>query len=125
MSLTLEELADLIKETSEKLNTAKVFWTLRAYGVKNFREATVQLTQLCLACKKIGVPITSRLMTAMQERTISSVCENLHRLGDQHVLLLKRKSKIRDKSKVISKNMTYEYMVHPAFAKLFNGEAKQ
>ena len=122
MSLTLEELADLIKETSEKLNTAKVYWTLRAYGVKNFREATVQLTQLCLACKKLGIPITSRLVSAIQEKHISCISANLHRLGDQHVLLLKRKSKIRDKSRVISKYMIYEYMVHPAFAKLFNGE---
>lgn len=105
MSMTLEELAELIRETSEEINTVKVYWVLKAYGVKKFQEATVKLTQLCLACKKVGVPITSRLMSAMQERGLSSICENLHRLGDQHV--------------------SYEYMVHPTFAKLFNGETKE
>lgn len=91
-----------------RLDDVRIFYALHRYKAKRITHTTLELVMICVAIDKVGLPITSDIIRTLDPSlNRSNLVGRLHLLGDKHILVLKRKRKLRDRF--------YEWVLHPAF----------
>jgi len=103
--LTVDQLVDLIRKEAERLEDVKIYFALRQYHFRPITKKAVHLVKVCLSIDSLGFPITPRLIQSFVKWQLR---DQLHRLGDKHILVLKRREL----------PSTFEWTVHPTFKKL-------
>lgn len=123
MSLKLDSVLKILIERYENIPYHKVYFSLKEWGIKNIRgKSSVNIIRACIAIETMGLPeITSRLISACCQIPIRNISEKLHNLGDQKVLLCKRK-RLKTKPTELYSWVKYSYKLNPPFKKLFFGE---
>lgn len=120
-SFTIDDLVQLVQATKEEFPYNDLYWRLRAYKLKMVRPQTVRMIQLCLALHKLGLPINTRILSYFCPENVTSTLAKLHRLGDAHILVLKRrpfqKSSDGQKKTRLTSKVHLEWAVHPTFLK--------
>jgi len=88
--MTEEELMTLIKTEMVKVNRDRVYFNLREMKLNRLCESTVDIVSTCVALEKLGLPITSELVSSIRKTGPVSAVATLHGLGDKKVLTLIR-----------------------------------
>ena len=119
-NLTPSMVLELIRKKMEDFPYHTVYFKMREYGVKNLLPPTVETVRCCLAVDRVGLNITSVLLTKLTGRPRDGILPILHKLGDKHVLVLIRRHKRKpNRLSVLSTYANLHWLLHPTFAKKF------
>ena len=123
--LTLVELHDLIEKTKSEMPYSDIYWRLRAFRLKRVQPPTVELTRYCIALHRLGLPINTRTISFFSKESFASILDKLHRLGDAHILVQKRKPFKRkgmpSDEGPLTKHIVLEWTLQPSFLKTTSG----
>jgi len=92
MSQDVDQALAEIRKLANEVPAERVYFTLRKLRVKPLPAKTVETVRLCLACQKLGLPITTNLLAALTKKDPKVICDALHILGDKKVLTIIRGS---------------------------------
>jgi len=106
--MEIEEILQLVREEMKKIPEHDIYFRLKQYKVKRFREPTVRILQCAIALQRLGLPVTTGFLVNVLHLPYESVLGICHALGDKHVLILKRQG-----------TKAHVWVVHPAFMRWF------
>lgn len=103
---TIEAIIKALKLTMENIDDVKLHFKLKQYHAR-FMHLQNPTLKACIALDQFGLMITTNIVSTLTNRDLQNVHKTLHCLGDKHLLVLKRKRRLR-----------YEWLLHPTFKAL-------
>jgi len=91
-SLRPEDVMAIIEKKAKEVEDERVYFTLRKMKLKYIKPATIEVIKRIIALDELGLPVTARFMSSLLKKPEQDMLEQLHILGDKHVLVLKRKT---------------------------------
>jgi hypothetical protein len=88
--LTQDEVMNLIKKEMTNVDRDRVYFVLRDMKLRRILNPTVDTVVACVALHRLGLPITSELVTLVRPIQRNNNVTLLHFLGDKNVLTLIR-----------------------------------
>jgi hypothetical protein len=92
-ALTVEDILCLVNAEMTKINDVKLFYELKKRRCKHFGFSTSQYLKIVIALARLNLPINTWMVQTFSKTSDNLVLNALHRLGDKHLLVLKRVNK--------------------------------
>jgi len=93
MELNLQELREHVLKEAQKIDDWSLYWFLRSKNIKYLlpTNKSFRLLKYAIILHRLGLPITSSLISFINGINSRNIIQALHQLGDKHLLIFKRK----------------------------------
>ena len=91
MSMSVEEVLQMVRDLAERIDPQLLFLALRKKGFRHLKKRTIEVLRYCIALDRLGIPINPFIMSALTNRSVQPLRIQLHTLGDKNLLVLCRK----------------------------------
>lgn len=91
VGFTEQEVIQLVRREMEKLNESKVYFECRRAKIR-YVYTSLPIIRCVIALQNLGLPITTKMVSVVLDKSQSNVIVQLHSLGDKNILCLKRQT---------------------------------
>jgi hypothetical protein len=85
-----DEALQVVRDESKRIENSTVYYEMRRWGARNVLPETVELMKMIIATDRMGLNITTSLMSILMDKQRSTIMTSLHQLGDKGFIILQK-----------------------------------